>query len=114
MTIIILGILLLPIIILLNVLLFHVLIRSAIKRTVKPALEKNQLVFVDYKWVGFWDCGDFKNDSMDFALFKTSLNTLNIYSYLFYKDLDVIKRITIKIYVEGLRVTEVEFSSNLK
>ena len=106
----ILGILLLPSIIFLNVVLFHMQIKRAIKRVVKPALEKSQLTYVGYKWAGFWSCGDFKNDSMDFALFKTGLNTTSIYSYLYYKDSDVNKKITIKIYLIGFEIDKVEYS----
>ena len=112
-TIFVFSILSIPLVIFINVILFHILIKSAIKRLIKPVLENNKLTFVDYKWVGFWGCGDFKSDNMEFALFKTGLNTLSIYSFLYYKNLDVIKKITVKIYVEGLKVSKVEFSSKI-
>lgn len=114
MTVIVIGVLLFPLIILLNVLLFHLLIRSAVKRIVKPALANEYLTYVDYKWVGFWGCGDFKHGTMDFALFKTGVNTLLIYSYIYYKDAEEIKRITIKINVAGLSVDNVEYSDQFR
>ena len=88
----ILGLFLTAFVILINILLFQLWIKSAIKRIVKPALENNHLNYIGYKWVGFWGCGDFKYDKMDFALFKTGMNTSSIYSYLYYKDLQINKK----------------------
>ena len=112
-TLIIAASVLLPFIILANVALFHLLVKTAIRRIVKPELEKRNLTYVSYKWAGFWSCGDFRNDSMDFALFKTGLNTISIYSYVYYKDSDEIKKITIKIYIVGVGVNKVEYSNTI-
>ena len=109
----IVGLALIPLVILLNVILFYVLIKIAIKRFVKPELERKQLLFVDYKWVGFWGCGDYKNESIEFALFKTGLNTISIYSYIYYKDSDCPKRTTIKIYITGFNIDRVEYRNVL-
>ena len=98
---------------LLNVLLFHFLIKKAINLIVKPELANKELFFVDYKWCGFFDCGDFKNEQMEFALFKTSLNSISIYSFIDYKDFDNIKRVTVKINVLGLSVGNVIYSNDL-
>ena len=106
-------ILIIPLVLLLNVLLFHFLIKKAIKAFVKPELARKGLIFMGYKWVGFLGCGDFKNEQMEFALFKTSLNSISIYSFIDYKDFDNIKRVTVKINVLGLSVGNVIYSNDL-
>lgn len=102
-----------PLILVGNLLLFRLFIKSAIKRFVIPFLGNKGYLLVDYKWVGFFDCGDFKNEQMDFALFKTGPKSISIFSYIYYKDLDNTKRATIKINVESLSVVNVIYSSEI-
>jgi hypothetical protein len=98
------------IVIFINVLLFHLHIRTAIKQIVKPELQRNGLTYVDYKWCGFWGCGDFK-DNIEFALFKTGLHTTSIYSFIYYNDGEKTKRITIKINRKDFSATQVLYSN---
>ena len=110
---IIVGILSVPVLVTANLLLFHVFIRQTIKKVVRPALAIKGYVFIDYKWAGFFSCGDFKNEQMDFALFGTGILTHSIYSFISYRDWDGVKRITIKIEINCLRVDNVIFSSEI-
>jgi len=110
--ILLLGSSLLIFVLLINVLIFYVIINSAIKKTVKPELEKNGLLYVNYKWTGFWGCGDFR-DKVEFALFKTSYNTSSVYSFIYYKKGDIMQRMTIKINLTNLKIDEVLYSREL-
>ena len=95
-----------------NVLLFYLHIKTAIRKFVKPELEQKGLKYVDYKWTGFWECGDFR-DRIEFALFKTGLNTTSVYSYVYYKSDGITKRVTIKIYLINSIIHKVVYSDKL-
>ena len=99
-------------VLLINVLFLHLKIKRAVRKFVKPELEKNGLIYVDYKWTGFWECGDFK-DKIEFALFKTGWNTSSIYSFIYYNEGGMTKRVTIKIYFVDLTVDRVLYSNEL-
>ncbi|MBS1523097.1 MAG: hypothetical protein JST50_19000 [Bacteroidetes bacterium] len=110
----ILALLLFALIIICNVIVFHLAIRQAIKKFVNPALSSKDLVFVNYKWPGFFSRGNFKEGEKALnALFSTGLNRTSIYSYIYYKDLKVglIKSVTIKIYRTGSSIEDVVYSS---
>jgi len=100
-----------------NVIVFHILIKQAIKDFVNPVLASKNMIFVNYKWPGFFSKGDFKDgDAALNALFNTGLNRTSIYSYIYYKDLKIgiIKSITIKIYRVSSSIESVVYSSDIK
>ena len=102
-----------PLILIGNVLLFHLFIKRAIKKFVIPFLKNKGYLLTDYKWVGFFGCGDFRNEQMEFALFKTGPNSISIFSYIYYKGLDNTKRATIKIDVVSLSIAKVTYSNEI-
>jgi len=107
-------ILIFPMVLALNLLFIYLFTRRAVKQFVIPALTSKGYVFVSYKWVGFFACGDFKNDRMNFAFFKTGTNSISIYAYIYYKDGDSNdKRITIRIDVESLSIDKVNYSAEI-
>ena len=99
-------------VVLINLLLIYSHIRTAVRKFVKPELEKNGLTYIDYKWTGFWGSGDFK-DKIEFALFKTGWNTTSVYSFIYYKNARVTKRVTIKINLINLIIDKVLYSNEL-
>jgi hypothetical protein len=115
MTIKIIGIAITTFLLLLigNLLLFYLIISTAIERFVIPYFYNKGYSLIDYKWVGFLGTGDFKNEEMDFALFKTGLNSISIFSYIYYKDSDRTRRTTIKIDVVGLSIANVTYSYDI-
>jgi hypothetical protein len=94
-----------------------VIIKQAIKKFVNPELSSKDMVFVNYKWPGFFSKGDFRDgNTAFFALFSTGLNRTSIYSYIYYKDLKVglIKSVTIKICRVSSSIENVVYSSDIK
>jgi hypothetical protein len=96
-----------------NLFLIKLYIKKSTKRFVIPILESKGYLLTDYKWVVFWGDGDFKNEQMNFALFKTGLNSISIFAYIYYKGSDNIKRITIKIDIVSLSIDNVTYSSEI-
>ena len=99
-----------------NVIVFHILIKRAIKDFVNPALSSKNMVFINYKWPGFFSKGDFKDGDIALnALSNTGLNRTSIYSYIYYKDLKggLIKSVTIKIYRVSSSIENVVYSSDI-
>lgn len=99
--------------IILNILFFYLFIRIAVKRCVEPYLNSKGYTLVNYKWAGFWDTGDFKNEQLSFALFKTGPKFISIFSYVYFNDLYITKRTTIKIDLVGLSIVKVTYSNNI-
>jgi len=112
----ILALLTVALIIACNIIVFHLTIKRAIKKFVNTELASKDMVFIDYKWPGFFSRGDFKDGALAFnALFKTGLNTTSIYSYIYYRDLKsgLSNRVTIKIDVIGISIENVVYSSDI-
>jgi hypothetical protein len=100
-----------------NVTVFHLVIKQAIKKFIDPALSSKNMVFISYKWAGFFSPGDFaKGEKALNALFSAGLNRVPIYSYIYYRHLKVgmVKSVTIKIYRIGGSIEDVVYSSDMK
>ena len=93
-----------------NILFTYVFIKKAIRSFVIADLKNKGYLFVNYKWTGLFNHGDFENKQDFFAFFKTSLNSISIFSYIYYKDSEETKRMTIKIKVVDLSIDTVVYS----
>ena len=98
------------------VIYFHTTIRRAIKEIVNPLLIAKGMSYIDYKWPGFFSRGDFEVGNKAIKdMFKTGLNSVSVYSFIYYKDLklDANKSITIRIDVMGLLIENVTYSNQI-
>ncbi len=103
------------VVILLNIFIAKYIIKRAVKRFVIPTLENKGLVFKDYKWVSFFQFGDFKDEKVAFRPSLTGGSPyISLYVYIYYMDSDSKnKRITIRIDTLFLFIRKVEYSSEL-
>ena len=102
-------------IILINVYLHKLVINRALTKFIIPHLNENGLTFVNYKSVGFFKFGDFKpKDEVTFWPFMaTGSPVQSIYIYVFYKEGETEKRVTVKINVLLLFIKKVIYSGEL-
>lgn len=103
-------IILFAVVILLNVLIFKLLIKRALRKFIRPKLENECLIFIDYKWAGFFSFGNFKNEEIVIRP-SGSDPFLTIYIYIYFKDTRSEKRITAKIDTLFLFIRKVTYSS---
>ncbi len=110
---IILLILFFPAIILLNIILVRIFISRAIKKFVKPKLESKGITYLNYKWTGLFNYGDFKNEKITFRpTMGGGSPWLSIYVFIFYLEQRTEKRMTIKIDTFMFFITSVVFSND--
>jgi hypothetical protein len=103
-----------PFLFLLYFLIFKITVRSALNRFVIPKLEEKGLIFLEYTWTGLFDNGDFKNENTGLTIMsKYGSSSSSIYVFIYYKDLDLKKRVTIRIDTFVFFIKRVVFSSDI-
>jgi hypothetical protein len=110
--VIILMILLFPTFILLNFFIVKYLINKAIRKYITPKLQRAGLTFSDYKWLGFFDHGNFKNDK--FILLpsvKGGYPVIATYIDVFYDEGSNQKKVTVKIDTFFVFIVRVLYSN---
>jgi hypothetical protein len=107
-----LAILIFPFIIGLNMLIYRLLIKKALKKYIGPKLDEKGLIFIDYKWPGLLSNGDFKIDDVGLTIMNKNGNVSNSsYAYIFYKDGNETKKITVRIDTTFWVINKVVYSS---
>ncbi|HWY38449.1 MAG TPA: hypothetical protein VNY73_07810 [Bacteroidia bacterium] len=110
--VVILMILLFPTLILLNFGMYRYVVNKAIKKHIKPKLQSAGLTFTDYKWLGFFNHGDFKNDR--FILLpsvKGGYPVIATYIDVFYYEASVKRKVTVRIDTFFIYILRVLYSS---
>ncbi len=99
----------------LNIGIHYLLIKRAIRKYVKPALEKKGLAYIDYKTINIFESGDFKGkEEKKFTLLVTNGSpSIDIYIYVYYQSGDLQKRITVKVETRLLFISTVKYSGEL-
>lgn len=96
--VVILMILLFPTVIMLNFYSIKYVVNKAIRKFIKPKLQSVGFKFSDYKWLGFFNRGNFKNDK--FILFPSvrgGYPVISTYIDVFYNEGSNQKKVTVKI-----------------
>lgn len=107
-------ILIFPVVIGLNIFIGRAIIKTALRKYIEPKLKENGLLFVDYKWAGLFSSGDFKDNQLQLSFMGKNGNISNsIYAYIYYKDLNNTKKITVRIDTTFLFIQEVAYSAEL-
>jgi len=108
-------------IILLNILIVRLIIKRALRKYIKPDLDKKELYFISYKWVIFFGIGDFtrENDSdapnngyWGGAGGRSPFLSIYIYIY-YYNSHNIDKRVTARIDTLFFFIRKVKYSSEL-
>lgn len=103
------------VVIILNILMVRYIIRRAVKKFVVPVMENNDLSLVNYKWAGLFNFGDFKNETIELRPAMSGGNPfLSIYVYVYYKDSDINKRLTIRIDTFFIFIRRVLYSRRIE
>lgn len=101
-------------VILLNVFIVSYTIKRALKKYIIPKLQERGLLLESYKWVGLLKFGDFKNEK---HVLRPSIGggspMISIYIYIYYKDLETRKRITVRIDTLFLFIRKVAYSTEI-
>lgn len=109
-----LAILLFSVIIGLNVLICRAIIKAALRKYIEPLLKEKGLAFVDYKWAGLFSSGDFKENQIQLTFASTNGRVSNsIYTYVYYRDLNDTKRITVRIDTTFLIIKKIAYSTEI-
>lgn len=101
--------------ILLNAFSIRYVINKAIRKFIKPNLQAKGVTFVDYKWLGFFNHGDFKNDK--FILIpsmKAGKPVISTYIDIYYLETSVKKKRTVRIDTFFVFIRRVLYSSEVK
>jgi hypothetical protein len=97
--------------ILLMIYVHKFVIKKAINRFIRPDLQAKGLAFVEYKWLGFFNRGDFKNDA--FVLIPSltfGYPVTSIYIDVFYSNGPKKERMTVRIDSSLLFIRKVLYS----
>jgi len=98
-----------------NALFIYLFIKRAVNKCVKPRLQSSGLTFVRSQWAGLFNSGDFGDTGFSFRpSFSRGNPFLSIYAYIYYKEFDVIKRLTIRIDTIFFFIRKVKFSREIE
>jgi len=110
--IIILIIILFSTIILVNVYAFKYIVNKAIRKFIKPKLQSAALTLTNYKWLGLFNHGDFKDDK--FILFpglKGGYPVISTYINIYYDEALIEKKATVRIDTFFVFIVSVLYST---
>ena len=110
--VVLLMIFLFPTIILLNFCIYKYVVNKAIRKFIKPKLQSLGLTFSDYKWLGLFNHGNFKNDR--FVLIpslKSGYPVIATYIDVFYDEGSNQKKVTVKIDAFFVFIVRVWYST---
>ena len=106
------ALLIFPLLIGLNILAYRIIVKKAIKKYIEPKLKEKGLLFVDFKWPGLMSSGDFEGDFLISAIMnKMGWVSNSIYVYIYYRDLDDTKKVTVRIDTTFFIINKVAYSS---
>jgi hypothetical protein len=101
--------------VLLNAGLIKFIINKAIRKFIKPKCRAGGIVFVKYKWLGFFDHGDFKDDK--FILLpslKSGYPVISTYIDVYYTEESIEKKLTVRIDAFFVFIIRVLYSSEIR
>jgi hypothetical protein len=98
--------------ILLNILIFRLIINRALRKYIEPDLKEKGMFFERYKWLGFFNTGDFAELTITFGGSNASAR-LSIYIDVYYQSTKEQKRTTVRIDTFYLFIRRVKYSSDL-
>jgi hypothetical protein len=107
-------ILIFPFIISINVLIYRSIVKNALKKYIEPKLKEKGLVFIDYKWPGFFSNGDFEDDTMALTIMNKNGNVYNSsYAYIYYKEEEgsETRKVTVRIGTIFWFINKITYSS---
>ena len=97
-----------------NALFIYLFIKRAVNKYVKPRLQSRGLIFVRSKWAGLFNSGDFGGTGFSIKpSFSLGNSFISIYAYIYYKEADVTKRLTIRVDRIFFFIRNVNFSSEI-
>ena len=99
-------------VILLNVLAVWAVIHRAIRKKIIPDLTEKGLIFESYKWLGFFNTGDFDDLTLTFVTTNGS-PSISVYINVFYRSSTEQKRVTARIDTLFLFIRRVKYSSEI-
>lgn len=101
--------------ILLNAFLIRYVINKAIRKFINPNLQAKGVTFVDYKWLGFFNHGDFKNDKFILIPSLTFGNpVISTYVDIYYLETTMKKKLTVRIDTSFVFIRRVLYSSEIQ
>lgn len=110
--VIIIMILFFPTLILLNFCIYKYVINKAIRKYIKPKLQSFGFTFLDYKWLGFFNHGNFNNDKLVLLpSLKSGYPVIATYVDVFYNEVSNSKRVTVRIDTFFIVILRVSYSS---
>jgi hypothetical protein len=96
--VIMLIIVMFTVIILLNLYTKKYIITKAIRKFIKPKLQASALTFTNYKWLGFFNHGDIKDDKVILIPgLKNGGPVISTYIDIYYNEKSTEKKVTVKI-----------------
>ncbi|WP_166094889.1 hypothetical protein [Mucilaginibacter inviolabilis] len=102
------------IIILLNIYALKHVISKAIEKFIKPKLQDKGYGYIDYKWLGFFNHGDFKNDKLILVPgSKFGSSIISTYIDIYYSEQAINKKITVRIDSTLVFIKKVLYSKQL-
>jgi hypothetical protein len=105
-------ILIFPVVIALNMLIYRIIIKNALKKYIEPKLKEKGLLFIDYKWPGLLSNGDFEDNNLTLKVMNKNGNVSNsTYAYIYYKELNGAKKITVRVDTTFWIIDSVTYSS---
>lgn len=85
-------------IVLLNVLILKYVLKKAINNYIKPELYKKKLIYVNYRWLGFFDQGNFGQGELDIVpASKSGRSLLTTYINVIYMQGPEQRIVTVEI-----------------
>ena len=109
--IIILTVALFTTLIWLNIYLIRFIIKKAIQNFIKPKLEGEGRTYTDYKWLGFFNRGDFEDDNIVLVpSLKAGNPIISTYIDVYYLEAAVEKRFTVRIDSSFVSILKVVYS----
>jgi len=100
------------IVILLNGLTIWAIIHRALRKKIIPYLTERGMFFKSYKWLGFFNTGDFDELTLTIGSTNASAN-ISIYIDIYYQSLKEDKRTTVRIDTLYFFIRRVNYSSEI-